>query len=572
MVDKPPSAGQHVPRFLFLRLLALCHLAAFGSFAVQAHGLVGSEGIAPAADRVQRAVAAGLGVLDLPGLHWISASDGMITAVIGLGLGAATALLVGVAPRIMLALLWLLYLTVFHMGGPFLSFQWDLLLIETSLLAIPYAPGGLRPRFATAAPPSAWSTWLLRLLLFKVIFSSGVVKLTSGDPTWASLTALTYHYWTQPLPHGVAWYAHQLPELWQRLSTAATLVIELVAPLLILANPRRWRLGVFVGLTVGVAWLMGGLLDPVTNVALAAVAVLLDDRVLHRLAPALVPEPAPGGGARVGAFVAIVGLMALISATGNYGFFQLLTVALCLPLLDDELFWWLTPATWITRWPRFSAPRPDRVGQGLAVVWMVGFVGLSSLTMLTLVGGARLQAAIQAETKGDAPAVDAALAKGVALRGDVLTHTRAFASVNGYGLFARMTTQRLELDVQGSADGETWQSYRFGYKPNAPDEAPPLVGVHMPRLDWNLWFAALQPRCPHRGWWVGFLRGLLSGSDAVRGLLAHDPFPDGPPTYIRVTRASYRFTDGDTRDRTGAIWQVQPLGVWCPPVTLKDLR
>ncbi|MCA9545418.1 MAG: lipase maturation factor family protein [Myxococcales bacterium] len=572
MVHKPEATGQHLPRLLFLRLLALTHVAAFASFWVQAHGLVGEQGVAPAVDRVARAKAMGLGFLDLPGLHWLSAGDGMISVISAGGLLAAVALFVGVAPRIMLGVLWLLYLSVFHMGGPFLSFQWDLLLIEASLLAIPYAPAGLRPRFRTAEPPSAWATWLLRLLLFKLMFSSGVVKLNNADPTWHGLTALSYHYWTQPIPHGVAWYAHQLPAWVHAFSTAATLVIELVAPILILVNPRRWRLAVFVALTVLLAVLQGGVFGPWTVAGLALAATLLDDRVLGRVAPGLVPDPAPGGGARWAAFVSIVGLMGAISLTGNYGFFQLLTVALCLPLLDDEAFWALTPARLIPKWPAFRVLQPGWVGRGLAVILTLAFTVLSALTMISLVGGQALGEAVNAEKGGQASTGQALLAKAWDLRRDALAHTRSFASINGYGLFARMTTQRFELQVEGTADGQTWKTYRFVYKPDAADEAPPLVGVHMPRLDWNMWFAALEPRCPTSGWLPQLVRGLLEGRAPVRDLLAEDPFGDTPPQAIRIRRAHYKFTDGDTRDRTGDVWAVQPVDELCAPMTLKDFK
>ena len=82
---------------------------------------------------------------------------------------------------------------------------------------------------------------------------------------------------------------------------------------------------------------------------------------------------------------------------------------------------------------------------------------------------------------------------------------RKYAAVNGYGLFARMTKTRYELQFEGSIDGQVWRPYSFRYKPNSPGEMPSFAGVHMPRLDWQLWFSALRPRCSER--WFLACRG-----------------------------------------------------------------
>jgi hypothetical protein len=554
-----------------LRLLGVVHLAAFGSFLAQAHGLVGSDGIAPISEVMAR-LPDTIGWLNFPGLQWLGTSDLALWILGGAGLAGGVALLLGLAPRITLVVLWLLYLTVFQVGGPFLSFQWDLLLLEVTLLAIPYAPGGLWPRLRSAPPPSKWATWLLRLVLFKLMFSSGVVKLNHADPTWESLTALSYHFWTQPLPHGMAWYAHQLPEWVLKVSVSLTLLVEVALPFLIIFNPRRWRLAGYLGAALVLTWFDGGVPSLSTVLILAAVAALLDDRVLHRIVPGLVPEPAERGGARVAAAVGFVGLMALISATGNYGFFQLLTVALCVVLLDDGFFWWLTPARQADRWPDLTQLEVHPASRGLAVLAMAVFVVISALTGVSLFGGPTLRSAFAAHRIGDASMVQSALVSSYELRRDVLKHTRPFASINGYGLFASMTTHRYELDVQGSADGQTWQSYRFHYKPHGPEAAPPIIGVHMPRLDWQMWFAALGDQCPRKGWLVSFQQRLLQGSPTVRGLLAEDPFGETAPTFIRIRRALYRFADQAARDQDGHFWQTSAPEVWCPPVSLKTVR
>ena len=128
------------------------------------------------------------------------------------------------------------YRAVADHGQVFLSFQWEQLLIETGFIALVCAP-------LWGAPPSrlrgACGTWLLRFLLFKLMLMSGVVKLQANCPTWIHLTATQYHYTTQPLPTAAAQLAHFMPVALHKLSVAATLVIEIPATLLLLV-PLSW--------------------------------------------------------------------------------------------------------------------------------------------------------------------------------------------------------------------------------------------------------------------------------------------------------------------------------------------
>ena len=82
--------------------------------------------------------------------------------------------------------------------------------------------------------------------------------------------------------------------------------------------------------------------------------------------------------------------------------------------------------------------------------------------------------------------------------------------VNSYGLFAVMTTTREEIIVEGSNDGVTWQAYEFPYKPGDVCRAPPIVAPYQPRLDWQMWFAALGSYQQNR-WFVNFMVRLLAG-------------------------------------------------------------
>jgi hypothetical protein len=200
------------------------------------------------------------------------------------------------------------------------------------------------------------------LLLFKLMFLSGITKLASGDPTWRHLSALDYHFWTQPLPTWTAWYAQQLPAWTHRAMTLAMFGIELGAPWLIWA-PLRWR-----------------------RLRLAACALL------------------------------VLG-QAGIALTGNYGFFNLLAIVLCVPLLDDAVLRRVLP------W-RLMAQEPEPVWRRRVTHGLAAAIGLlSALTFVreiaaTLPGG------------GGGILADLPLLRAVA----------PLRSVNGYGLFRVMTT------------------------------------------------------------------------------------------------------------------------------------
>ncbi len=482
-------------RWVFLRLLGIVYLIAFLSVGRQLGGLVGSRGIEPAADLMRAAHeqfdARGVGLrryLLLPTLTWISVSDGFLRGLWVAGAVLSLALIFEVAPVPMLAALWLLYLSLTVVGRDFLSFQWDALLLETGLLAVFFAPPGLLPRRAGESPPSPIALWLLRWLLFRLMFGSGLVKLASGDPNWRRLTALEVHYETQPLPTWIGYYAHHLPAWFQRFSCGVMFAIEVGLPLLIVA-PRRLRL-----------WACAGL----------------------------------------------VFLQALIAATGNYCFFNLLAVTLCLLLLDDAVVARLLPAKLRRLAPRIEPAAPSWPKWVLFPV--AGVLGL--VTIAEFVGGF-------IAVPWPAPAI--ALVRAL----------RPLDSTNTYGLFAVMTTVRNEIIVEGSDDGGHWLPYEFKYKPGDVERRPGFVEPHQPRLDWQMWFAALGD-VRSNPWFIEFCRRLLEGSPPVLALLRTNPFPHAPPHYVRAMLYTYRFTTLAEHRATGAWWKRQLLGLYLPPIALNQ--
>jgi uncharacterized membrane protein YhaH (DUF805 family) len=346
-----------------------------------------------------------------------------------------------------------------------MGYQWDFLLLEAGFLAI----------FLTPAFPRVW---LFQWLLFRLMFESGAVKLLSHDLTWKSLTALNYHYWTQPLPTPIAWYLAQSPEWFQKTSTAVVFGVELFLPFLIF-GPRRLKQAAAAG---------------------------------------------------------IAALQFIILLTGSYTFFNLLTIALCLFLLDDLFFARLVRV-------KPAAIRSNRFVSAALFL----FVMVMSCAQLAGMFGASPPEIVRAAMDRVSP----------------------FGFVNQYGLFASMTTSRVEIVVEGSNDGVNWSAYSFRYKPGDLKRAPVWAAPHQPRLDWQMWFAALG-NYRENPWFMQFVLRLLQASPPVLGLLEHDPFGGHPPKYVRALAYEYHFTDFATRRQTGDWWTAELKGTYFPAVSLRE--
>lgn len=479
-------------RWIFLRLLGIIYLIAFLSFGAQIMGLIGSRGILPISNFIDL-VGQNLGpagILQAPTLFWLNSSDPFLQVIIIAGVVLSILLIIGLAQQIALALLFILYLSLMVGGQAFMTFQWDTLLLETGFLAIFFAPSHILPRLYEKFKPSRAVLWLYRLLIFRLIFASGMVKLISNDTTWRNFTTLDFHYYTQPLPNPFSWYFHQLPAWFDRLSLGIMFGIELLIPFLIFA-PRRLR-----------------------HFGAGAMALL----------------------------------QILIILSGNYTFFNLLALALLVLLLDDSLLKKSLPKILSQRLPII----PVLINRNNLKKLVIGFITI----VIGFLGAVDLARLISLKNGLPDPIVKA-----------VRTMT-PYRIVNSYGLFAVMTTQRLEIVVQGSNDGQTWQDYEFKYKPQNLNQIPLQVAPHQPRLDWQMWFAALGPveRSP---WFINFVTRLLEGSPEVLALLKKNPFPNAPPKFIRAVFYDYTFTDLDSKKTTRAWWQRNFVGNYIPAVSLR---
>ena len=491
---EPPT--YHLTRRWFLRLLGVVYLIAFLSLGVQIRGLVGQKGILPVATHLESVTAyferqeePNKAFWTFPTLCWWNDSDLFLQGVLcGGGALLAVLLIVGLAPVPILVLLWIFYLSLFVAGQVFMSFQWDILLLETGFLAIFFGPLTMRLGSPAALPPSRLLLFLLRWLLFRLMFLSGWVKLISGDPCWPDLTALKYHYVTQPLPPWTAWYMHHLPLWAHQFSAAVMFTIELIVPFMMF-GPRRLRY-----------W----------------------------------------------ACAATVTLMAVIAATGNYNFFNLLAAVLCVSLLDDQFLRRFTTRRkreWLAKLP------PPK----LLALWarrvVIVPVGLAILAVSVIKFGLATR---QWDLRSSRYAT-------------MLSYVEPFHVVNNYGLFRVMTKERPEIIIEGSNDMQVWHEYQFRWKPGDVYRRPAFVQPHQPRVDWQMWFAALGPQ-RSRPWVARMMMRMLEDSDEVLNFFSFNPFADEPPRYLRAMLYHYTLSDPQTLAQTGAWWTRKPVRVYLAPM------
>ncbi|XP_075998220.1 lipase maturation factor 2a [Genypterus blacodes] len=552
-----------VPRRMFLWCMSVIYMGAFVSLYVQIPGLYGNEGLLPARWQLRYSDKPLMEqLLSSPTLLWLGPLVGLDThtamellCLAGAALSLAAMLVEGLRDSLVFFCLWLLYLSLYQVGQVFLYFQWDSLLLETGFLCILVAPLTLIRGSRGVREHDGITFWLLRWLLFRLMFASGVVKLTSRCPTWWGLTAMTYHYETQCIPTPLAWFAHQLPVWWQKLSVVGAFFIEIAVPVLFFSPLRRLRLG---------------------------------------------------------AFYMQVMLQVLIILSGNYNFFNLLTLALCLSLLDDQHvnFWlrkaektgnndsrlwsWLcyllelsvwaltifgtvvcfdlqldSKKTGVTSRTAFTYHQFNHFLKSVTIpsIWM----GVLSLTWETITALFRYACvrgflgrfwgtmqwtlfAAAAATMFTISLVpftyieydsNASLWPGVRQAYELVDR---YQLVNSYGLFRRMTgvSGRPEVVIEGSDDGFTWTEIEFMYKPGNLSAPPAVVTPHQPRLDWQMWFAALgsQTDAP---WFTSLMHRLLQGKTDVIQLIQTDvsqyPFHRQPPAFLRAHRYRYWFTE-----------------------------
>lgn len=497
-----PVPAFAIARWLFPRLLGLVYLIAFASWGVQMDGLCGENGILPTATLIENIRAheertGGNLFAAFPSIFLWHYSDAFARTLLWTCCALAGLVMIGIAQGPLLLLLWSGYLSICTTGGVFMNYQWDTLLLEGGLLAVLFAPWRLFAFQAGSRPP--WgTTFLLHWLLFRLMFESGFVKVAGGDETWRNLTALTFHYETQPIPNPLSWWMHNLPPWFHTAGCAFMHFAELALPFAIFLG--RWG--------------------------------------------------------RLSACVGMSGLMLGVLMTGNYNFFNLLTIALALTLVDD------TQWSRITRRIPVLAPLPShpwRRPQRWAWALVSGILVFESILVA--------HQNVSARVSGRFGAIPDSWI------GTLTDPIAGFRSINAYGLFQTMTTERPEIEIEVSDDGLLWLPLAFRGKPGALDRLPGQVAPHQPRLDWQMWFAALhpgfdpgrdsQPGSPVQ-WFGQFLAALLQHRQPVWDLLDEPPLPIEDIRHIRAKLYRYEFTTPGERAESGHIWKRTLLGPYSP--------
>ncbi|XP_043738050.1 lipase maturation factor 2 [Cervus elaphus] len=591
-------AGSRLPRQLFLQGVAAVFMFAFASLYTQIPGLYGPEGILPARRTLRpQGKSRWQQLWETPTLLWEAPLLGLDTAqglellsLLGTLLALGALLTRQLRHLLVYLLLWATYLSVYQVGQVFLYFQWDSLLLETGFLAVLVAPLGLPPNHKQApqgrpgrvSPHEGLPFWLVRWLLFRLMFASGVVKLTSRCPAWWGLTALTYHYETQCLPTPAAWFAHHLPVWLHKLSVVATFLIEIAVPPLFFAPVRRLRLAAFYSqVLLQVLIIITGNYNFFNLLTLVLTTALLDDTHLAAKSSTSRRKRTPSSWPK--ALLAVLTLLLELAVYGlltygvvhcfglevdweqhvvrsrtNFTFHQfsqwLKTVTLPTMWLGAaSLAWELLTALW--RWVQVRG-----LLQKLCAAVQLSIFGTATvaLFMISLVPYSYME-----------PSSHGRLWTGAHRLFGTVEHLQL---ANSYGLFRRMTGLggRPEVVLEGSYDGLQWTEIEFMYKPGNLSRPPPIVVPHQPRLDWQMWFAALGPHT-HSPWFSSLVLRLLQGKEPVIRLIQNHtpgyPFHKQPPTYVRAQRYKYWFSHPWEQ---GQWWRRQWVEEFFPSVSLGD--
>jgi hypothetical protein len=524
----PGATGGALVWGLFVRAIAICYGVTFLSEARQMLGLVGSRGILPIAEFIHVAaeqLSAPYRYVRLPTLFWLNASDAFIAAVPWLGALAALVAFIGIGSRACLLICYALHQSTVVAGGDFFFYPWDLLLLEATVLTL-FVPSLRRlPSASASGAPPPIVALAIYFLLFRLQFGMGVHKFfDSIDERWRQLTYIYHWQQWQPMPTGSAWYAfHYLPMWMHKCMAGLTFVAEVPLPFLLFipGKPRLFA-------TVTIAFLHAG-----------------------------------------------------IAMFGNYGTFQLVSLALCIACLDDAQVHtavnWVrrrcgraeidfdasserAPPTsgWKRKWRRIDA----YAGSSLALTAMLCGVLYTARMMepqgFTLLSNTRWLFMPEAE-------------ESVGYAGMRLLRLVApFFLSYPYGIFRdspalQLGSPRAGMVFQGTSDGVHWMTYDNKFNPvEPPSRRPQWFAPYQPRMDHlfiyeavGLHFAYVNGINPYYGARtpIPFLAGrLFEQSDDVLSLFANNPFPDQPPAQLRVRVAGYRFTSPEERARTGEWW------------------
>src|SRR6266566_5057063 len=274
-------------RFVILRLLGFVYAVAFLVAAQQLVPLIGEHGLTPAnhflASVQTQLGSRTAGILRVPTLFWLGISDHGMSIFAWVGFALSLVVLSGYANAIILSILWVIYMSIVHIGQIWYGYGWEIQLLETGFLSIFLCPLLDGRPFPKSRPPIL-VIWLFRWLGFRIMFGAGLIKLR-GDPCWRDLTCLCYHYETQPIPSPVSRYLHFAPHWFHKFGTAWNHFIELIVPWFSF-GPRRARhvAGVLL-VSFQIVLISSGNLSFLNYVTIIPFLACFDDTFLRRVLP-----------------------------------------------------------------------------------------------------------------------------------------------------------------------------------------------------------------------------------------------------------------------------------------------
>ena len=538
-----PPRDYRLTRWMILRLLGVVYLFAFLGLIKQGLPLLGSHGLTPAATWLDRMRGEGATFWNLPSIFMWDASDGALQGWAWVGLVISIAVVLGYANLPMLLVLWAIYGSYERIGQTWFSFGWEIQILETTLLCAALAhPWDPRP-LAARSPPTA-SIVVLRWLVFRIMLGAGLIKLR-GDACWRELTCLDTHFETQPIPNPLSAWFHGQPHVVHAIGVAFNHVVEIVAPWFVF-GPRRLRL--IAGCAMAafqIVLIVSGNLAFLNWLTLVPVLACLDDDFVLRCLPrrlrarlqARLPAPTPRDGRQLALAI---------------------TVGLAVILMWSPVTEWMSAAA--------------------QVMLGVGLVTFAAVSLVMWRGSLERRFGFRLDGHQLAIGVFTALVaiKSVDVVRNLMSSHQAMNRnydrlelVNTYGAFGSVGAVRHELVIEGTRDANpdtaTWRAYELPCKPGALDRRPCILGPYHLRLDWLIWFSAMEDKLADP-WLLHLVFKLLDGDTTVRELIAVDPFDGVAPKFVRIRRFVYHLQPlgADT------WWTRDAEQLWLPAISLDE--
>ncbi|SCA59076.1 Lipase maturation factor 1 [Chlamydiales bacterium SCGC AB-751-O23] len=419
----------------------------------------------------------------------------------------------------MLFILWFFYFSFVHIGQRFYSFGWDILLCEVGFMAMFVAPLYQVSNFFKKSPPHILSIWLFRFLAFRIMLGAGLIKLNAQESCWTDLTCLEYHYQTQPIPNPFSWYLHQLPVEFQHFGVLVNHFIELIVPFFLI-GPRKIR--------------------------------------------------------HFGAICTII-FQTILIISGNLSFLNWLTITTCLFCFDDNFYTKLLPKTFKERFSSFleSFKRSRPIAPSLYTLRNASICTFFFISMILAQHPLKNLLPVKKNMDTffhDYFHIDNPTPNIFPNRQMMNASFNKLLIMNTYGAFGTVGKVRHEIIIYGTNEDRItkdtkWMEYEFKYKPGSLIRSPPIIAPYQPRLDWQIWFAAMGSYRNYP-WFITFVAKLLENEPEVIKLIANNPFTSKAPKFIKADLYLYEFTSWD--EDNDDWWRRKKAGAYLPPISLEN--